>query len=1218
MLNVIPRRIQELHLRGLRSSLNEGVVLYADVSGFTSITESLLEHGKRGAESLSQLLNRIFSRAIDDIYGFEGEIPDFEGDGIIGVFPSDRPHLAYHAASSIFEYFRRTPAWRTELGEFPLSLRISLASGNLEWRIVGRDRLAFFVAGNAISRAAKLPAGRSKDPIIFHDSYIQLLRKSTKAGLDDLMTSKRPQRSSTGRSRIRKSTALRFVSESIVDSRMTGEFRTVTPVFVHMLNDDFVHLRERAEKLLEYALLYGGEPSGLYASKESCLNALVLFGAPVSWENNAERAFDFSLKLIDALGDSVRAGISSGTSYAGIIGNSRRCKYSVYGDTVNTASRLASKAKYGEILVTESACSGRYRKHSVSGSRRWLPRGKSDDILIHRLDNSVESSGFGSFSGIMLGRDRELTWLHERLVAIGDSRFGGVTVVFGEPGMGKSRLIFEAAHSLPFPCQCFTLKCDDILRKSLNPFVYFLRGLFSQNEARTQQQNRHMFEERMRFLSSELDEVSLPDGSSLKVEFERASSILGALLGHHWPDSVFSRLNPESLMDNTVLALKTLIKVLAGISPTVLLVEDMQWMDRDSRNALKVIIANSETVPCAVLVSSRFTDDGSTFPIPVDDKYVSRLELRGIDEKNILGVVKDRLGAAPGEKLSRFIIENSSGNPFYIEQFCMYLLESGQIQLESGTYRLSGKDVDIPSGIRSILVARMDRLPNRIRKFMQTASVLGQEFSADTLRLISGGNEEQDLIDEGRRLQLWSRQTGSTFAFNHALYRDTAYGMLLGKSLKKLHARAAEVLIELHRNDQEPVAAEIALHLKESQQVARAVDWGWRALCHAMDRYRNSEVLQWSDRLIDWITGRSTPGNTDELLLDVLMKRDSVLQSLGRRSEQKENLDLVMRLMKRENWEHRTAEILKARGSYAWSIGEAEEAYRLYSRGLEFTRRASDEAIRGKLLGNIANIHASRGRFGEAMDYYERALSIHRGLGDRKQEGITLGNLAILLRRTGEEDEARKCYEKALSIHRSSGNRIGEGRTLCGLGNLEKEPADALKYYMEALSINREIGDRRNEAIILSNLGRLETLEGNCKSAARYLKDALDIHRQIGNPIGEADTYCLFGEMHYSTKNWKEARESFGRAIEISRMTGNSRQECIYQGLMGLTCFDSGSLNEAAACYGRCFELVTEFRFPESIDDSVQMLRDRLLDHGFPEKEVPFPEHWIEQDISTF
>lgn len=1200
-----------MYLNNRKSAVCEGIILYADISGFTSITESLLEHGKRGAGVLSGILNRVFSRAINEIYSSGGIIAEFEGDAIIAVFPLSRPEAAYHAATCLRQYFEKESFWKTDIGRWSVSVKLSLSYGQIEWGIVGESRLAYFIKGSALEAAAKISAVNRIGTIEIHPDFSDLLRKKCGKLPEDL-TDTGIRRKNPHLIRILKKVASKFVSDSILSSRLTGEFRSVTPVFINIRSEDDANLRQRISVILSSASIYGGELNGLYCSNPEYATVLVLFGAPVSWENNTSRAFDFSMKLLDELGNSFRAGISEGTVYAGITGNSKRCIYTVYGDTVNTAARLVSKAKFGEILVTEKAIKNKGQQYAFPDTRRWLPRGKSDDILIGRLDTLKNTGIRKSFSGRMFGRSYQMRILSHCIEPVMHGSFAGAVTVYGEPGIGKSRLLYEVSRKFSDSCQTFILKCDDIMRRSLNPFIYFLKDLFQQSETGNRAQNARIFRDRMKILMKNFYTSSLSEKDSILItELERASSIIGSILGHFWKNSVYSKLADESRFENTALALRTLVKVLSRIRPTIFIIEDLHWIDNDSRKVISIVTRNVEEYPFIILTSSRYFDDGSKPPVPIDQSTVAvSIDLKGIDRKSTRGIIVDRLGAEPGDKLADFILSNSSGNPFYTEQFCLYLKESGLIFEKSGRYHLSSGKYDIPSGIKSILIARMDRLPRGVRKFLQTASILGQEFSVDTLNLISGMGRKQELLDEGQRLHLWSRQSGSVFAFNHALYRDTAYGMLLGKSLHRLHAKAAEVLIEINRNNPEPVAGEIALHLKESLQISRAIDWAWRALCYSVESYRNNDVLEWSDRLKDWMISQSSPGSRNGLLLDVLLKKDSVLYSMGNRQEQSENIELMTEICQEENWTHRTAELLKVRGTLAWITGDLDNAFSLFRKGLEIADKSSDPTIKGKLYGNIANLYATKGKDSEAREYYDRALEIHRNLANHRQEGVTLGNLAILLRRNGREDEARKCYEEALALHRETGNRIGEGRILCGLGHLEEEPEDALVYYRDALKINREIGDRRNEAIILSNLGRIETMQEKYEESAEHLDQALVIHRQIDNSTGESDTHCLFGEMFYFMQKWNEARKHFKKAIVISRKTGNSRQECIYQGLLGLVNFEDGSIEDAVDCYVKTYKLVMDFQFPSSIDDSLEMLRDKLLAEGISGSEIPYPDHW--------
>lgn len=1208
---MIPRPIQDLLISGRRTVSIKAIVLHADISGFTSMTENLMKHGKTGAGVLSGILGIVFSRAIHEIYKNGGVTAEFEGDAFIAVFPENRPENAFRAADTLRQYFKRNPIRRTELGEWPVSVRLTLSHGTVEWGIIGDEKLIHYIRGSALTKAISLSyqckAGEMQidqsfnalSDSIYNNPAISLLKTEADHGKPHLK-------------RIRKDIASRFVSDLILSSKLTGEFREVTHVFISLRNDGNCEMESQVKEILDAASVYGGDVNGFYFPSDKDTSLLVLFGAPVSWENNTSRAFDFSIHLHDKLGDCIRMGIAKGTVYAGMIGSSKRCTYTVYGDTVNIAARLVSKAEYDEILVTEEAVSGTEKEYSWSDSEEWRPRGKAEEIVIRKLYNQQNPVQNMSFEGELVGRSSELKYLIERTAPLKHGAFAGITTIYGEAGIGKSRLLFEVNNQLVPYYQTFILKCDDILQKSLNPIVYFLKNLFHQDRSRNSDVNRMLFEKRLLVLLDNLRMTELPEGTeSLISEFERSGSIIGSLLGHFWEGSVYEKLTPESKFENISLAFRTLIKALSTIKPVILFFEDIHRMDDDTRRLIRMLTRNIESFPFTILASSRYRDDGSRPDIGVEETVNSTsIDLSGVRSEFSRLIISKRLDGEPGEKLVEFILQHSSGNPFYIEQFCLYLKELGLISLQDGYYEIASEMIEVPSGIRSILVARMDRLSPDLRIFIQTASIFGQEFDINILSRINGSSRIHSLLKEGQLARFWSPLSRTIFSFNHSLYRDTAYGMLLGKRLRMLHAKAARVIMDLNMNDPKPYAGEIAFHLENSGQRSKAIEWGWKALCFAMDNYKNHEVLDWANRLQGWLMSQAESGYREELLLDVMLRKDSILYSLGEKRQQKDNIDLLAQLCQEEDWMHRKAEVLKTQGSFCLNNADITAAFRLFKEGLAASNNSDNIEIKGKLFGNIANLHAMQGHNTEARKYYDKALEIHRTSGNRRQEGVTLGNLAILLRRYGELDKAEKCYKDALQIHREVGNRSGEGTVLCGLGHLTKNPESALAYYRHALRIDREIGDRRNEAIILSNLGRIETLQKKYGKASVYLDQALQIHRQIGNPIGEADTHCLHGENYYYMKNLNKAREHLQKAVDISKQTENSRSECIYQGILGLVNFEDGRIEDSVINYKNTHKLIMEYRFPDSIDESIIMLRDQLLEAGVKESELPYPEHW--------
>ena len=146
LLNVIPRTVQELVLSGKRSFSNSNCVLHLDISGFTSMTEQLMKHGKAGAEILSQILGRILSRSIHEICSRGGLIAQFEGDSIIAIFPDYPQAAAYRAATSLMDYFKQNLDRKTKFGTWKVSASIVLVHGSVEWGIAGRKRLIHYIS----------------------------------------------------------------------------------------------------------------------------------------------------------------------------------------------------------------------------------------------------------------------------------------------------------------------------------------------------------------------------------------------------------------------------------------------------------------------------------------------------------------------------------------------------------------------------------------------------------------------------------------------------------------------------------------------------------------------------------------------------------------------------------------------------------------------------------------------------------------------------------------------------------------------------------------------------------------------------------------------------------------------------------------------------------------------------------------------------------------
>ena len=1178
-------------LRGERRRVCSAATLFADVSGFTSMTESLMSLGSEGADTLSRILNSIFSKAVGDILRHGGCILEFEGDALTALFPPTATMEALACAERMAGRLGRESVMKTDLGEWGVSIRIGVATGAVEWGILGEERLIHFVRGAAFDRAVKLAAECVPGSVLSDFSIPPSTGSCRTCGLQN---------------RIHRNVAALFVPGEILDSRLIGEFRDVVPVFLGLRGEP-AEMDVMIERSLDLARTYGGHCTGVFFSGEGA-RALVLFGAPVSSEDNASSACDFSLELSSRLNGSFRAGLSAGVVYAGITGSTRRCSYTVLGDTVNTAARLEQRCEWGCVLASSSVPSRTGSRFTWGEGDLLKLKGRSTATGFMRLLRRVETAAW-DFQGEMVGRRRELNLLGRRLAPLLDGTGCGTIGIYGEAGVGKSRLVSEAVAALGERCQRFIMRCDEMKGRSQGPVNGFLRTVFRQGAATSAEDNRMMFRSRIRAIRSELSMLGNPDADRAAASLTRAVPVLESMLG----------LGPALENSETggfervIQAVTTLARCLAMIHPLVLVLEDLHWMDRDTGRLLERLMPSVSDLPSALLFTSRYRDDGSRPELAATIEPDFTLDLGEMDRDGARKLMSCRLLGPVSDELFTFLWDQTGGSPFFVEQFCLFIQDGGMPRTGREGLRFVHGGTEEPSGIRDLLVARMDRLPVRLRELVQTASVLGTEFDVRVLAAISGERNIQGMLDQGVSRRLWTRGSETTLAFEHSLLRRAANGMLMPGRLRTLHGRAAKAILNLNLEVPEPVAGQVAIHFHAAGRLRDAIQFGMKALSHAAEVNLNGEMLDWSERLREWL--QETGEDSGPTLLDILEKRNQALHTLGRRSEQLENLEEMLSVCSQPGMESRMPGSCKLLGDFHYVTGDLAEASGWYSRGMELARRNEDRTMEGMLMGNMGILHSVQGRSALARQHYEEAIRIHRATGNRRMEGIVIGNMAILLRQHGDDtiQEAHRNYLEALEIHREIGNRSGEGAVLLGLGNLEtlrKNEDKAREYYLQALEIDREVGNRRNEGYVLIALGILEVIGEHYDRALLHLREGLEVQREIGDLGGEAVVLTHIGIAYRKLDDLVSAERFLLEALEARRRAGDRRGVCIVLGNLGYIQMASGDRTGALNRYLEAVNIVEELDLPQGEMESVVDLFSQLRSSRTAGSSLPFPAGW--------
>jgi predicted ATPase len=553
-----------------------------------------------------------------------------------------------------------------------------------------------------------------------------------------------------------------------------------------------------------------------------------VFGAPTAYGDDPERSVRAALAVRDWAGEDglqLRIAVNTGEAIVSLEARPGRGEAMIAGDVVNTAARLQTAAPVGGILVGEETHA------STRGLIEYLPsppieaKGKSTPVRAWLALKAVSQAGERPTTPVpMVGRERELGVLTGIWERVAEERRPHLVTVFGEAGIGKSRLALEFSQQIG-------AQGGRVMRGRSTPY-----GASSPYSA---------FAQHVKQVAQVFDSDELPDAQaklhSALVELVGPSEAhahaehLGMLIGLGGEGDVADR---ETLFFSA----RVLVESLASRAPTLLLFEDIHWADGSLLDLLETLATRVREVPLLLLAMARpemlseRPGWGGGLPaytaLPLD-------RLSNDASEELAERLLARLDAPDGRAAA--VAQTAEGNPLFIEELAASLSE-----------RSAGAADELPTSVRAIVAARLDALPPAERTVLVDASVVGRVFwrgalarmcQRDDISDLLGSLEERDLI---RREAVSRIQGDQQFAFKHALIQDVAYLRLPRAARRERHAACAAYLEETTGGVGQSTEA-LAHHWREAGNHDRAVDClvaaadqagrGW-AKQHAVVLYR--------------------------------------------------------------------------------------------------------------------------------------------------------------------------------------------------------------------------------------------------------------------------------------------------------------------------------------------------------------------------------------------
>lgn len=1165
------------------------VCLFVDTSGFTPLTQALMSQGTEGAEVIADALAAIFTPLVQIIYEQGGFVAGFAGDAFKVIFPltagevgsDDDPYRrAVVSAWQISQHMAERPALATRFGNFDFSVKVTIGDGMVDWGIwysegqqVAQQAAAYFFEGAALDACLEADSLTHPGAVVMTDAFYQRLPAGevtvTAAGpywqLVDVPVALQqacPPRPIAAVA-ADEAAAAAFFPRSLLNLPIRGEFRQVVTVFINL--QSLPAGNSLAPLLFQLLDRYGGYLCriGRIGNQDRGGTLLLFWGVPQSTERDVARALHFLVELQAAVNTPLRAGVTSGLAYAGYIGSTRREEYTCHSNKVNLAARQMVAAPWGEVWLDETTARAAQAVFKVTGRGHHLFKGFADERSVFLLAGRRTVASHPLYAGRLVGREEEVRQLQQAVRPLSEGRFGGLVVISGEAGVGKSRLAHDfLAESLPLvQANVFLCQADEILRQSLNAFRYFLHHYFEQSAMDGESANQQRFNQRLD------DLIANTADDELRRELDRGRSFLGALLNLHWPGSLYEQVEPKLRFENSLSALKALIKAESVRQPVIIHLEDAHWLDADSRTFLQNLTHNVAGYPFLVIATQRppATEEAAVPSLVAPDAPQATIQLRPLPPAAIAHLAAARLEGAVSPELAALLVERAEGNPFFAEQILLYLQEQALIVRNGHGWQLkNGRQPNgtLPADVRSVLVARLDRLPAEVRQVVQAAAVLGREFAVQVLAgMLSNDGAVMTKVQQAARAAIWMALNDLRYLFQHVLLRDAAYEMQLQAQRRWLHQLAMEVMESLYL-DLSPYYGELAYHAEQAGLVEKARDYWEKAGGAAWQAHQNDEAITCYSRAL-----ALTTATADRIRL--LLAREPIYALQRAHAAQDADLAMLEQLAVTEGDLWLQAEVAVRRSRYANSVVDMEQALAAAQTAVTLARQVAGPAgVEAEAAGYLAWAEALRvsGTLTAISEKIEQSLRLAQAAGLRQVEAGCLYQLATNCYYRGELLAALAYGEQALPIYRQIGNYVGQATVLraMGLCAIELKQYDRAKGYSEqALQIERMIGNRAGEAKILVNLGAMTFEQGEYCDCEIYQEQARRLFLELGIKQGEATTLLNLGEVNRVLGNFSQAKAYLEQALLIGREIDGHGIKCTALNFLGVVANLEENFDEA-------------------------------------------------------
>lgn len=876
--SAIVRRLADSNESKLqRSQSFHGAVLFFDVVGFTPTTIALAAKGTRGIDALQTVLSNYYTALLKHLNEWGGAVYQFAGDSVLVSFEKKEEETdveaAHRVATCALGIFNSISEYSSNelLGEtVNLPARVGLAYGEYQEFILGeQDRfLRAVIAGTPVDQSISAEKHALGGEIILSADLWNLLPAS-KVGdavnpnfyrLVDCEKCENivaPPSRSKAEDRISDERFFkrckRFIVPELyqratsIHKAFSGDYREVASVFVRIdsplesstdsrnFNDFFTHVQSVAAACSgTFVVTDLSDKGGVFS---------ILFGAPAALENKEALAARFSIRLMEGAvnypaAKNIQIGISTGMAYCGDLGAPFRKDFTAIGEMMNIAARLATLGGQSGILIdsqTKSKLGKNFSFHEIGDVELKGVAGAKKVFQLTGEQKNIPGLLI-QYRDTMIGRKEEIDRLHKMLDTVIEKN-GVVCRIIADAGLGKSRLTntfidqaydrnVEILIGYCYPYEKFTPFYP--WKELLSLFL----GIFEDDSVET----------RVNKAEKALDTLN-----SFDLAWAKA---LVALMGVPVEeDPLTKELDRKQKNERLFEIIISLLREKAEQKPLMLIFEDVHWIDELSSRLLEKLASSLPSMKSMLILVSRPEGQFAEEAVSPNEELIRLKEFKPEEAKDFL-IHKFQMDTSQEEFLDQ-ILNRSSGNPFFLESIVHNLIEEGTLKkLENGTLSPSDKtrDIQIPNTLNDVLLARVDRLQEREKIVIKTASVIGRLINVETLNHllpVEFRSEIQNILQSLEGLDLTPLEITDplTYIFKHIVIRDIVYNTLLHSTREDLHKRIASFIEQENDDNIVEMADILAFHYQQCSDFEKASKYSLMAARKARSRYANRDAI---------------------------------------------------------------------------------------------------------------------------------------------------------------------------------------------------------------------------------------------------------------------------------------------------------------------------------------------------------------------------------------